>query len=357
MSVTPVPGHSPSNSTIERESPAIVERVPVRRKGTGEEGKALPRRAVLAAALATPACIYALPTPPPGGAAVALPPLALTGPLRSLGGLDIDNASLGAGGLSGLAIDDDLLITFIDDRTRWAQARLVLRDGFAAGLAPVASGPLNDGAGRPLPRGFAGDAEGIARLPDGTWLVTFERWHRIRAYRRMDGAGAFVDPPPGLDAAPRNGGLESLALLADGRLLAITERLEPPGSRDLRRGWIGGPGRWVPIAYRPEDGFLPVDAAGLPDGGALVLERRFAWYAGFAARLTRIPAAAIAAAGAGAVLEGAEILRLDGGVAPAENWEGVATLRHGGRSLVALVSDDNHALTQRSLLLLFELAA
>ncbi len=288
---------------------------------------------------------------------MALPPLAVTGPLRSLGGLDIDNASLGAGGLSGLTIDDDLLITFIDDRARWAQARLVLRDGLAAGLTPVASGPLNDGAGQPLPRGYAGDAEGIARLSDGTWLVGFERWHRIRAYRRMDGAGVYADPPPGLDAAPRNGGLESLALLADGRLLAITERLEPLGSPGLRQGWIGGPGHWVPLTYRPEDGFLPVDAAGLPDGGALVLERRFAWYSGFAARLTYMRAAAIAAVGPGTILEGTEILRLDGGLAPAENWEGVAALRHGGRVLVALVSDDNHALTQRSLLLLFELVA
>lgn len=297
-------------------------------------------------------CIYAPPAPPPGGAAVALPPLPITGPLRSLGGLDIDNASLGAGGLSGLHLDDDLLATFIDDRTRWAQARLVLRDGLAAGLAPVAAGPLNDGAGRPLPRGFAGDAEGLARLPDGTWLVSFERWHRIRAYCRMDGAGAFVDPPPGLDAAPRNGGLESLALLADGRLLAITEELRPPGNPALRQAWVGGPGRWEPLAYRPTEGFVPVDAAGLPDGGALVLERRFRWYSGFAGRLMRIPTGAIAV---GAVLAGQEILRIDGSPVPAENFEGVAALRHGGRTLVAIVADDNHMPNQRSLLLLFEL--
>ncbi|HWT10613.1 MAG TPA: esterase-like activity of phytase family protein [Roseomonas sp.] len=312
------------------------------------EGKALPRRAALAAALATTACIY----PPPGGAAEVIPPLALTGPLRSLGGLDIDNASLGAGGLSGLHLDDDLLATVIDDRTRWAQARLVLRDGLVAGLTPVASGPLNDGSGRPLPRGYAGDAEGLARLPDGTWLVSFERWHRIRAYRRLDGAGGYVEPPPGLDRAPANGGLESLALLADGRLLAITEELRPTGSPSLRQGWVGGPGDWAPLAYRPTEGFDPVDAAGLPDGGALVLERRFRWYSGFAGRLVRIPPGAIAP---GAVLAGAEILRMDGTPVPAENFEGVAALRHGGRTLVAIVADDNHMPNQRSLLLLFEL--
>ena len=316
------------------------------------QGRAFPRRMALLAALATTGCIYSTPTPPPGGAAAVMPPLPLNGPLRSLGGLDIDNASLGAGGLSGLHIDADLVATFIDDRARWAQARLVLRDGLVAGLTPLASGPLNDGAGQPLAPGQAGDAEALARLADGTWLVAYERWHRIRAYRRLDGAGAYFEAPPGLDSAPRNGGLEALALLGDGRLFAIAEELRPSGSPTLRQGWVGGPGGWSPLAYRPAEGFVPVDAAGLPDGGALVLERRFRWYAGFSGRLVRIPPGAITP---GAVLDGQEILRIDGHPVPSENFEGVAALRHDGRTLVAIVADDNHALNQRSLLLLFEL--
>lgn len=312
-----------------------------------------PRRAVLAAGLLASGCIRARPAPPARSAAAALPPFAVPGPLRSLGGFDIHNGRLGAGGLSALHIDQDLVATLLDDRGGWAQARIVLRDGLAAALEPIAAGPLRDGAGAPLPRGHAADAEALARLPDGAWLIGFERWHRMRLHRDLAGPGAFVDPPDGLDGAPRNGGLEALALLADGRLLALTERLAPPGRPDLRRGWVGAPGAWAALAYRPAAGFLPVDAAGLPDGGALVLERRFRWHSGFAARLVRLPAGAIAP---GAVLEGAGILRMDGDPVPAENWEGVAALRHGGRTLVALVADDNHALTQRSLLLLFEFA-
>jgi hypothetical protein len=46
---------------------------------------------------------------------------------------------------------------------------------------------------------------------------------------------------------------------------------------------------------------------------------------------------------------------MDGRLVPAENWEGVAALRHHGRTLVALVADDNHVLTQRSQMLLFAL--
>jgi len=315
----------------------------------------LPRRGLLAAALTGAGCLGAGATPPEGSAGVALPPVRLDGPLDSLGGFEISPQRLGATNLSGVHLDEDLVATMVDDRGRWAQARILLRDGIAHALLPLAAGPLRDGAGRPLPRGYAADAEAITRLPDGTWLVAFERWHRIRAYARLDGPGRYVAAPPGLDAAPRNAGLESLALLADGRLLAITEGLAPAGRPALRRGWIGRPGAWVPIAWRGAAPFEPVDAAGLPDGGALVLERRFSLLGGFAARLLRVAPGAIAALGREGVLEGEEILRLDGRVLPAENWEGVGVTRHEGRVIVALVSDDNESALQRSLMLLFEL--
>jgi hypothetical protein len=38
---------------------------------------------------------------------------------------------------------------------------------------------------------------------------------------------------------------------------------------------------------------------------------------------------------------------------PAENWEAVAVTRLGDQTLVALISDDNESVLQRSLLLLF----
>ncbi|WP_230165869.1 esterase-like activity of phytase family protein [Roseomonas sp. CECT 9278] len=287
-------------------------------------------------------------------AGTRLPPIPLDGRLRSLGGFEIDAARIGAANLSGIHLDDDLVATMVDDRGRWAQARIELHDGRAHRLLPIAAGPLRDGAGRPLPRGRSADAESITRLPDGTWLVGYERWHRIRAYRQLDGPGAYVDAPPGLDRAPINGGLEGLTLLADGRLLALTEELPAPGQPALRQGWIGRPGRWMPVAWQPEPGFVPTDVAGLPDGGALVLERRFTWLTGFAARVAVLPAAMLRAAREGSVLRGETVLRLDGDPLPAENWEGVAAARHGGRTIVALVADDNGSAIQRSLMLLFE---
>ncbi len=270
-----------------------------------------------------------------------------------MGGLVIDAKSLGGGGFSGVHLAPDLTLTLISDRGHWAEARLGLDGLTPIGLAPLRHGPLHDEAGRPLPRGFNADAEALARLPNGTWLVAFERRHRIRAYRRLDGPGVYVAAPPGLEAAPPNGGLESLALLQDGRLFAIAETFAPPERPELRHAWLGVPGRWVPLYWQPAPGFHPTDAAILPDGRALVLERRFSLLGGFAARLAMNAPEALRSASEGAVLRGEPILMLDDAALPAENWEGIAVTRFGDQTLVALISDDNESVLQRSLLLLF----
>jgi hypothetical protein len=62
-----------------------------------------------------------------------------------------------------------------------------------------------------------------------------------------------------------------------------------------------------------------------------------------------------ALASAGAVLSGKAILTLNDAPLPAENREGIAVVRHGDETMVALISDDNESVLQRSLLLLFTL--
>lgn len=318
---------------------------------TSPPGTLTGRRAVLGG--------LALAALAPGSVARAEPasPFAIEapdGPLRPLGGLLLDPRVFAGGGLSGLYLEPDLRLTAISDRARWVTGRLVLEGDRPIGIADIRSGPLRDGAGAPLPRGGqGGDSESLARLPDGTWLVGFERWHRIRAYRGLDSPGEFFEAPPGIERAPRNGGLEALTVLADGRILAIAEDLAPDGQDALRMAWLGGPGRWQALSYRPASGHLPTDAAALPDGGALVVERRFTLLGGFSGRVTRIPANALRP---GVVVEPTDILRLASPL-PVDNWEGIAVTRWQGRILVALVSDDNTSILQRSMLMLFELRA
>jgi hypothetical protein len=310
----------------------------------------LPRRALLAAsALLLPTACAAAGVATP--AALEVPPGT---PLRPLGALLLDTEALGIAGLSGLHLAPDLRLTAISDRGRWLTARLALRGERPVGLDEVRTGPLRDSSGAPLGPGLRGDAEALARLPDGTWLVAYERWHRIRAHRpTLDAPGRFVDAPADLARAPGNAGLEALAVLADGRWLLLAEGMAVPDGRGLRGGWIGRPGAWRPIVYRPAPGMEPVDAAALPDGGALVLERSFSFLAGFGGRLVRLPATALAAP----IIEPAEVLLRIEPPLPVDNFEGVATAVIGGRTLVALVSDDNQHALQRTWLLLFALDA
>lgn len=286
---------------------------------------------------------------------IPMPAVAGDHRLELLGGLELDDAAIGFGGFSGLHLDDQLRLTAVSDLARWMTARLVLREGKPAGLTDVRTGRLRDGAGQPLARGYGGDAEGLARLPDGSWLVSFERWHRLRTFRGFNGPGAYVEAPPGLDRAPFNGGVEALAVLADGAWFLVTESMPAGADPRLRRAWLGGPSAWKAVSYRAAPGFDPADASALPDGGAVVLERRFSFLGGFGGRVVRLTAEQLRGAGPGTVLEGEEILRLTPPL-PTENYEAIAAARHNGRKLLAVLADDNENMLQRSLLLLFAYA-
>ncbi|MCW8085981.1 esterase-like activity of phytase family protein [Sabulicella glaciei] len=253
----------------------------------------------------------------------------------------LDTTPWGFGGFSGAHLARDMTLTVVSDRGRWWQARLH-PDPLA--ISEIRHGPLLNTGGRPLVGG-AGDAEALAQLPDGSWLVGFERRHRIWRYQRLDGPARRFPSPPGLEDAPNNGGLESLTLLPDGRLLAIAESL---GSDSLRAAWLGNDAGWEERLYRPARGFSPTDAAALPNGGALVLERDFSLFGGFRSRLAHV--ADLSAP----VLEGETWLEMPGD-APAENWEAVSVTRTREGVLVVLLSDDNQNPFQRSLLALYRL--
>ncbi|UFN48196.1 esterase-like activity of phytase family protein [Roseomonas sp. OT10] len=278
---------------------------------------------------------------------------------RVLGVLELDGSALGGDGLSGLRVeappDGPPRLWAIGDRGSWSTARLRLdARGVPLALEEARTGRLHDTHGQELRPMYQADAESLARLPGGGWLVGFERWHRIWRYRDLDGPAEATGPLPGLEEAPLNGGLESLAVLADGRWLALAEWLPVAGDPGLRAGWLGRPGDWLRLSYRPQPGFDPSDACALPDGGALVLERRFAWTEGLSGRLAHVPAAALAAARPGSVLEGRTVMRLVPPL-PTDNWEGVGVFRHRDRLLAAIVSDDNANPIQRSLLMVVSL--
>ncbi|MFC7543480.1 esterase-like activity of phytase family protein [Siccirubricoccus deserti] len=209
-------------------------------------GRALRRRSFLCAGaglLGTAACAGASGAPPVAARPLALAPLPPGSRLEPLGGLVLDSTAIGFGGLSALHLDSALRITAVSDLARWMTARLVLRDGRPMALTELRTGVLRDGAGRPLPRGHTGDSESMARLPDGSWLVGFERWHRIRAYRNLDAPGTYVQMPPGLGLAPANGGLESSRCWRMANGWRLPRAAPPPSHR--RRAPPGSAGRII----------------------------------------------------------------------------------------------------------------
>lgn len=301
------------------------------------------------------------------------PDKAAVGPLRFLGGLEIAGGER-VGGLSGLWVDPggDRFVA-IGDTGLVVDGRLQTdAEGRLAGLSDVHARPL------PVEEGISHrkrrtDAEDLTRLPDGGWLVSLERDHRILRYKGGDGGGhgpegtpTPIPMPPGMDSTPENGGLEALTLLPDGRLLTIEEGKDD--GRQDRRAWITKTGitkaglagdgvpqsasDWQLFTYRTAPRYRPTSVAPLPDGGVLVLERRVSLLGGWSSRLVRVAARQLTA---GAVVDGEELGRLEAPLVN-DNFEGIAT-RPGpaGETLVYLVSDNNFSSLQRTYLLLFAL--
>ena len=271
------------------------------------------------------------------------------------GGLVIASPDPRLGGLSALTVSaDGSRLTAVSDHGDWLSAPLRYDgNGHLAGLGAGLIGPLTGPDGKALKSKKRQDAESLDAEPDGALLVAFERTHRI--WRYPPGKAPFavppipLPPPPGLDEAPKNGGLEALVVLADGALLAIAEK------QKVEKGlaaYLFREGRWQTLSYRKTGHFSPTGAARLPNGDLVVLERLYRPPAVPAIRLVQIPAAEVRG---GAVLTGREIAVLRPPLT-FDNFEGIAArLGAGDETLLYLLSDDNFNPLQRTLLVMFAL--
>jgi hypothetical protein len=282
-------------------------------------------------------------------------PALADGPLVFRGAVEIAPDGGRIGGLSGIAVDaGGEEAVALSDVGRTVRLRLSFSaDGRLAGGEVLDVSPLAGEGGAPV-AGRRRDSEDLAVLPDGRRAVTFERDHRILLYPAGPGALASgpdgVLRPPGAEDLPSNGGLEALAALPDGRLVAIAEG--PDDGAAERPAWIHGPGGWTRRTYLAEPGHRPTGAAALPDGGILVLERRFSIFGGLGGRIVRVPPEALAGDGP---IEGHELVQLSPPL-PVANYEGVAAVPlPDGRLRVLVVADDNFDARLDTVLLAFEL--
>ena len=266
------------------------------------------------------------------------------------GGLDLRSPDNRFSSFSSLAVSaDGTRMTVATDYGYFIEARLSYDPrGNLVGASEARLYPLRDTDGSHMTAKKKADAESLA-VDGDTLLVAFERLHRIWRYDGPKSLPEPLAPLPGVAKAPRNGGVEALTVLADGRILAIAEKF---AIAEGSVGWVGDGERWDGLIYVPAAGFRPTGAATLPDGDVLVLERMFAPLTGRAARLVRVDRSAIVP---DALLVGKAIATLRPPLT-IDNFEGVDVRLDGqGRTLVYLVSDDNNNMLQRTLLMMFEL--
>ncbi len=282
------------------------------------------------------------------------------GLLEFRGGLVLRSSDKNFGGLSAIRVAaDGAHFIALTDKGWWFRGRIVYDGTRPRGIADAEMAPILGTDGRPLAVGLWFDTESIAD-DGGTLYVGIERVHQIVRFNYgkegLLARGRAIPVPKELHSLPANKGLEALVFVPKGlplagTLIAISERGLDAGG-DIRAFLIGGPSPGTFALKRSFD-YDVSDAALLPGGDVLLLERKFSWTSGLAVRIRRI---ALGAIRPGAVVDGPVLLEVDLGY-EIDNMEGLSVHRMpGGEIVLTLVSDDNFSALQRTLLLQFTLA-
>lgn len=271
--------------------------------------------------------------------------------LRYADGWSLTSSDDDFGGLSSLTIENGHFIALSDI-------------GAVIRFAINAEGKVSDASINPLPRGCATDSdkrerdsESLAHDPvSGDYWIGFE-WRNVicRSDTRLAKAERIVMPGV-MKHWSKTGGPEAIVRLADGRFLVFAESAQ--GSDALPELVIADRDPTAPDArysralyMGPEHHFSPTDAAQLPDGRLIVLNRRFEPPAYFSARLSLLDQIPAKVSG---ILSGKTIAKF-GRPGLTSNFEGVAISNEGGRTFIWLISDDNYMWIENTYLLKFEL--
>lgn len=281
------------------------------------------------------------------------------GQLDFRSGLILTSSFKAFGGLSAFRLDakgEGFIAA--NDKGDWFTGRLVYNGKVLTGLADVQSAPMLGSDARPITTKKMFDSESLA-IDGMTLYVGIERANRILKFDFRQGGisapGEEIVVPPGIRRLPNNKGVEGLVFVPkgmpnEGALIVVSERgLDASGN--LVGFLIGGakPGQF---SIRRTAEYDISDAALLPSGDLLILERKFSLLGGVGIRIRKLPLRAIAP---GALVDGPSIFDADLGY-EIDNMEGLDVHRNAdGETVLTMISDDNFSLLQRTLLLQFTL--
>jgi hypothetical protein len=217
------------------------------------------------------------------------------GELFFRGGLVLQSSFRHFGGLSAIrmAVDAEHFIS-LTDKGWWLRARLQYEGKRPERITEAEMAPILGPTGSPLAARGWYDTEAIAE-DDGTLYVAIERVHRIvrfdYAKEGLRARGQPIPVPREMRSLPANKGIEALVCrtqrAAPCRRVDRNFRTRPRCRRkhhrisDRRRR----PGMFT---VKRIDSFDVSDAALVPGGDLLLLERKFSWMGGLFIRIRRI---------------------------------------------------------------------
>jgi len=350
----------------------VTDRTPFWRSGLTSRNR--PVAGLLLAALlalAVAADAQTLPSPaPPAAIEIRAEPVASFdvrdrarrqfGLLEFRGGLQLRSSYKHFGGMSAIRVAaDGANFIALSDTGWWFRGRIIYDGSRPSGIVDAEMAPILGPDSQPMAARGWYDTESIAE-DGGTLYVGIERVHQIvrfnYAKEGLLARGRPIPPAPGFRSLPFNRGLEALVfvpkgLRLGGTLIAISERgLDTAGN--ISGFLLGGPSPGS-FAVKRSSSYDVSDAALLPGGDVLLLERKFSWTSGLTVRIRRL---ALGEIKPGATVDGAVLFEADLGY-EIDNMEGLSVHRNAeGEIVLTLISDDNFLPFQRTLLLQFTLA-
>jgi len=281
------------------------------------------------------------------------------GAFKFIGGLVLKSDHPEFGGLSALHVENQTKFLSISDTGLWVTGDLRRDENKKpTGLENAILAPLLNELGQPFQDKWMADSEGLA-VSENEVLITFEQASRIASFPKnaaqFKQRSKLIEGTEFSRSLRYNFGLEAIAYAPKGANLPfdiVTISEFSPNENGNARAFLRRSDGWHEFEVPLIDNYLITDAAFLPSGDLLVLERRFSLATGARARVRKILKSEISA---NKIASGKVILDLNQDQI-IDNMEGISIFQMPDKSLrMALISDNNLFPLQRTLYLEFEM--
>ena len=276
------------------------------------------------------------------------------GKLEFLGGLILKSEHEEFGGFSAMRFMADNQLVILSDKARVITAKLERKNDKPLRLDNAKITRIKASNGRTITGAEDKDAEAL-EISGNSFFVGYERNDRIMRFS-MSKQTLFADNDYNIDlnpqGFPKNKGPEAIAIQPETGMLYVFAE-QALGEDGNHRGVVISGGKIIhKLSIKYRDSFSLTDAAFLPNGDLILLERYYNPFTGVFMRMRRIKAATLESSNP---LDG-EILIDVSYTHEIDNMEGLAaTKMQDGSTRLTLISDDNFSRNQRTILLEFKL--